>query len=71
MRGGSKGYLFKHQDGSPLTKYECWKVTSQALAEVRADHLRFGTHSFRIGAASMVAEERYELEEIKCIDRWA
>ncbi|XP_067320652.1 uncharacterized protein [Anolis sagrei] len=70
LRGGEKGYLFSHQDGKPLTKYQFWTITAKALDMLGLGHLKFGTHSFRIGAATAAAEMGYGDDEIKAIGRW-
>ena len=51
-RGGRPGYLFSHSDGLPLTKYQFWAVAKKALSALGFVGCKFGTHSFRIGAAT-------------------
>uniref|UniRef100_A0ABM5GF58 Uncharacterized protein isoform X1 n=1 Tax=Pogona vitticeps TaxID=103695 RepID=A0ABM5GF58_9SAUR len=70
-RGAEPGYLFIHRDSSPLTKYQFWKLTEEALRKEGAQGQRFGTHSFRIGAASTAAVLGYQPMDIKRIGRWA
>ncbi|XP_067322379.1 tyrosine recombinase XerC-like [Anolis sagrei] len=70
LRGIGKGYLFSHQDGKPLTKYQFWTITAKALDLLGMGHLKFGTHSFRIGAATTASALGYNKDEIKAIGRW-
>nr|XP_060627626.1 uncharacterized protein LOC132772780 [Anolis sagrei ordinatus]XP_060627628.1 uncharacterized protein LOC132772781 [Anolis sagrei ordinatus]XP_060643558.1 uncharacterized protein LOC132782694 [Anolis sagrei ordinatus] len=70
LRGTEKGYLFSHQDGKPLTKYQFWTITAKALDLLGLGHLKFGTHSFRIGAATAASALGYDKDEIKAIGRW-
>ena len=65
VRGQDQGYFFKHEDNLSLTKYQFWKLTDVALDRVGVWGMRFGTHSFRIGAASTAAALNYSMEEIK------
>ena len=58
--GKEQGYFFIHRDGSPLTKYQFWRMTDLALDKVGIQGLKFGTHSFRVGAASTAAALGYE-----------
>ena len=55
LRGVKNGYFFQHRDESPLTKYQFWKLTDMVLERIGIRHMRFGTHSFRIGAASTLS----------------
>ncbi|XP_060089026.1 integrase/recombinase xerD homolog [Heteronotia binoei] len=70
FRGLGDGPLFRHEDGSPLTKYQFWAVTSRALAAIGLKGVKFGTHSFRIGAASTAASMGYTPASIQRIGRW-
>ncbi|XP_067323198.1 integrase/recombinase xerD homolog [Anolis sagrei] len=70
MRGSTSGYFFCHHDGGPLTKYQFWSITDKALKLLGLGHLKFGTHSFRIGAASTAANLGYATERIKSLGRW-
>ena len=71
MRGQKEGYFLRHGDKSPLTKYQFWRLTDMALQKVGVQGLHFGTHSFRIGAASTAAALGYSPEEIRRIGRWS
>ncbi|XP_015262016.1 PREDICTED: uncharacterized protein LOC107106395, partial [Gekko japonicus] len=64
--GEGAGYKFgRHEDGSPLTKHQFWTVTTRALAKLGLSGVRFGTHSFRIGAASTAAALGYSPPDIQ------
>ena len=65
VRGDSGSDLFHHKDGSPLMTYQFWTMTSPGLQAVGIVGLKFGTHSFRIGAASTAAALGYGKEQIK------
>uniref|UniRef100_A0ABM5GDC1 Integrase/recombinase xerD homolog n=1 Tax=Pogona vitticeps TaxID=103695 RepID=A0ABM5GDC1_9SAUR len=71
FRGTGQGYFFQHADKSPLTKYQFWRLTDMALERLGVKHMRFGTHSFRIGAASTAAALGYSVEQIKQIGHWS
>uniref|UniRef100_A0ABM5EUS7 Integrase/recombinase xerD homolog n=1 Tax=Pogona vitticeps TaxID=103695 RepID=A0ABM5EUS7_9SAUR len=70
-RGTDRGYFFQHKNGSPLTKYQFWALTDMALESLGIKNMRFGTHSFRIGAASTAAALGYDVEKIKRLGRWS
>lgn len=63
----SPGPLFCHRDGSPLTKYQFGAVMSKALKGAGISGWKFGTHSFRTGAASTAAALGYSEEQIICV----
>ena len=69
-RGSQPGFLFQHANGSPLTKYQFWAVASKALQALGLGECQFGTHSFRIGAASTAAAAGIGEARIKSIGRW-
>ncbi|XP_078240223.1 integrase/recombinase xerD homolog [Pogona vitticeps] len=71
FRGSDSGYFFQHDNGTPLTKYQFWKITDMALERTGFRNMRFGTHSFRIGAASTAAALGYEADGIKRLGRWS
>ncbi|XP_067324594.1 integrase/recombinase xerD homolog [Anolis sagrei] len=69
-RGAACGYFFIHKSGFPLTKYQFWTLTNKALKLLGLQQHKFGTHSFRIGAASTAARLGYGAEKIKSLGRW-
>ncbi|XP_078243486.1 integrase/recombinase xerD homolog [Pogona vitticeps] len=71
FRGITSGYFFQHTNGIPLTKYQFWKITDMALERAGISDMRFGTHSFRIGAASTAAALGYDVDKIKRLGRWS
>ncbi|XP_070597474.1 uncharacterized protein [Erythrolamprus reginae] len=70
MRGSGQGYLFRHCDGTPLTRFQFWALVSRAMAQVGMDPAGYGTHSFRIGAASSTALSGFPAHRIREIGRW-
>ena len=70
FRGHHPSYFFVHSNGSLSTKYQFWKLTDKALQQSGVVVLRFGTHSFRIGAASTAATLGYGSEDIKRLGHW-
>ena len=71
IRGAGQEYFFIHKDSSPLMKYQFWRLTDLALNKVGLQGLKFGTQSFRIGAASTAAALGYHIEDIKWIGWWS
>ncbi|XP_070586874.1 uncharacterized protein [Erythrolamprus reginae] len=69
-RGSYPGPLFCHASGDPLTRYQFWAVTTKALARMGLDPKLYGTHSFRIGAASFAAEVGFSPPDIRAVGRW-
>ena len=71
-RGNVQGFFSPcHKDGYPLTRYQLWKLTQQALGQLGLQGWCFCTHSFHIGAASTAAILGYSPEAIKRIGRWS
>lgn len=70
VRGADPGFFFQHVDRVPLTRYQFWVVTLKALSSMGLEGVRFGTHSFRIGAASTAAQMGYPDTQIKAIGKW-
>ncbi|KAJ7324885.1 hypothetical protein JRQ81_017905 [Phrynocephalus forsythii] len=64
-RGPVAGYLFQHTDGTPLTKFQFGTLAGKVLQQLGVGSLRFGTHSFRIGAASTAAALGYPRGDIR------
>ncbi|XP_075065178.1 uncharacterized protein LOC142152430 [Mixophyes fleayi] len=59
-----------HADKSPLSKFQFTDIFKRALVYAGLDPSRFGTHSFRIGAATAAAEEGSSVSAIKALGRW-
>ncbi|XP_044158602.1 uncharacterized protein LOC122944427 isoform X1 [Bufo gargarizans] len=66
----SGGNFFAHADGSPLTKFQFASVLRKCLAQLGFDPGEFGTHSFRIGAATEAARAGLSESEVMRIGRW-
>lgn len=64
-------YLFCHRDGSPLTRYQFGAVLSKVVRSTMYSSERFKSHSFRIGAATWLAEKGIPYQEIKKKGRWS
>ena len=70
LRGLSQGPLFLFQDGSMLTKPRLLAGIWEALAPYGADSRLLMGHSFRIGAATAVAEAGLDDSMIQMLGRW-
>ena len=70
VRPKEKGPLFRHKDGSPLSRYQFNAVLKKALLESGVGANQYGTHSFRIGAATMAALKGIPPEQIMTMGRW-
>ena len=64
------GPLFKHFDGSVLTRFQFQAVLKKCLMFCGLDPGRYKSHSFRIGAASTCAASGVSLQTIKQWGRW-
>ena len=63
---------FRWSDGSPLTQNQFRKILRQRLAgQVDNAEDMFCSHSFRIGAASMLGTLGYDDEDIQAVGRWS
>ena len=67
VRGGAPGPLFRLQDGRSLTREIFTSAVRVALSTLGYDSTG---HSFRIGAATTVAERGVEDSVIKMLGRW-
>ena len=67
----SSGYLFVHADGTPLTRYQFGAVLSKALRAAGIDAAGFKSHSFRIGAATWLAQKGVPFKVIQRMGRWS
>lgn len=50
--GSQRSQFLVHQDGFPLMRFQFSSVFEKVLVAVRESHSEYGTHSFRIGAAT-------------------
>lgn len=62
--------LLLHADGSPLTKFQFQSVFKRLLVSLGCNSSEFGTHSFRIGAATEAARLGLSDDVVKRIGRW-
>ena len=70
IRPEGRGPLFCHIDGSPLTRYQFDAVLKKTLFESGVGARQYGTHSFRIGAATTAALKGIPAEQIMTMGRW-
>lgn len=67
-------YLFCHIDGSPLTRYQFGAVLTKVILRSKFQPTisgLFKSHSFRIGAATWLAQQGIPNAEIKKAGRWS
>lgn len=64
-------YLFCHLDGSPLSRYQFGAVLTKVIRTTRYPSAGFKTHSFRIGAATWLAQQGVSYNSIKKMGRWS
>ncbi|KAM4031882.1 LOW QUALITY PROTEIN: uncharacterized protein ACNLHF_019259 [Anomaloglossus baeobatrachus] len=62
--------FLSHEDGSPLTKFQFLALFRKCLRSFGLKPTDFGTHSFRIGAATEAARAGLSNSEIQRIGRW-
>nr|XP_033777442.1 uncharacterized protein LOC117348910 isoform X1 [Geotrypetes seraphini] len=62
--------LFVHENGSPLTRYQFQAVLRLTLGRCGEDPSSYGTHSFRIGAATSASIAGMSGEGIQRLGRW-
>lgn len=64
------GHFLVHEDGSSLSRYQFQAVLKRCLAAVGVCPGEYGTHSFRIGAATEAARAGLSEIEVQRIGRW-
>lgn len=64
------GSFLNHLDGSPVTRFQFQSVFKRCLVAVGVPPGEFGTHSFRIGAATEAARAGLSNAEVQRIGRW-
>lgn len=67
LKGGS---IFLHKNGAKISSAHLLAVLWKTQVGVGQDPGQFGTHSFRIGAATEAARLGWDIEDIKRIGRW-
>lgn len=66
---GSPQWLL-HMDGSPLTRFQFGAVFQRCLQRLGCNCKEYGTHSFRIGAATSAAARGLSAADIQELGRW-
>ena len=69
-RPRSRGPLFCHFDGSPLTQYQFNAMFRKVLSFIDCAESHYSAHSFRIGAATTAAELGVQRTDIQEMGRW-
>ena len=69
-RGFGQGPLFRHKDGSPLTREQLVSGMRETLLAAGVEYHRFSGHSFRIGAATTAAARGVADSTIQTLGRW-
>ncbi|KAE8597619.1 hypothetical protein XENTR_v10016535 [Xenopus tropicalis] len=59
-----------HEDGSPLTRYQFSRLFNRCLERLGLNKKEFGTHSFRIGAATEACLQGLSESAVKTVGRW-
>lgn len=72
MRGsGVPGGIFIHENGSRVTEAQLRGVLRKALQRLGIDGKEYGTHSFRIGAATEATNRGWSQREVMQLGRWS
>ena len=69
LRGPTKGPLFMHEDGAPLTRVNL-NIRLQKVLSSAGWQGRYTLHSFRVGAATTAAALGFPEHLIKALGRW-
>lgn len=70
IRPRSKGPLFCHADGSPVTRTQFSAVLTKCVNQSNLSDAHFTSHSFRIGRATDLATKGYPSSVIMKLGRW-
>ena len=70
VRVPKEGPLFAHFSGQPITRYQFTAILTKALQLSGIDNVGFKSHSFRIGAATTLAQQGTPAEIIQAAGRW-
>jgi hypothetical protein len=64
--------LFRFENGTPLTGFKLNRIMKELLGPYTDPEIGFfGTHSFRIGIATMLGQAGFEDQEIMATGRWS
>ena len=70
IRPNGPGPLFCHYSGKILTRYQFSSVLSKTLSLIGIDGKLYKSHSFRIGAATTMAQQGCSEQAIQASGRW-
>lgn len=70
VRGDKEGAIFIHEDGSPVSRSWFSAQLSSAIKLCGLNPSVYKGHSFRIGAASHVADRGMSDAQIRILGRW-
>ncbi|CAH2222041.1 micronuclear linker histone poly -like, partial [Pelobates cultripes] len=70
IRPNVSGCFFLHADGTALSRFQFIRIFRLGLVKLGLQPTQFGSHSFRIGAATEAARLGLGDERIKRIGRW-
>ncbi|XP_075067878.1 uncharacterized protein LOC142158118 [Mixophyes fleayi] len=70
IRPPGEGLWLSHSDNTPVTKFQFSALLKRGLGEVGLNPVEYGTHSFRIGAATAAAARGASVNEIQALGRW-
>lgn len=62
--------FFAHEDGNHVTRYQFSTIFKRCLTKLGICASEYGTHSFRIGAATEAARAGLPNEAVRRIGRW-
>ncbi|MES9883959.1 MAG: tyrosine-type recombinase/integrase [Sedimenticola sp.] len=71
IRPNTSSYLLCHQNGFPLTRYQFAAILKMVTRALHLETALYGTHSFRIGAATWLAKRGVSNATIKKMGRWS
>ncbi|XP_063777624.1 uncharacterized protein LOC134927301 [Pseudophryne corroboree] len=70
VRPDCRGSWLLHYDGLPVTKFQFRWMMGRCLTSMGLSPSHFGTHSFRIGAATAAAAAGFSGAQIQAVGRW-
>lgn len=70
IRSGNEGPLFKHFNGSALTRYQFSALLSKCLKCCGIGAEQYKSHSFRVGGCTALSMAGYSVDEIQTRGRW-
>ncbi|XP_077156397.1 uncharacterized protein LOC143819120 isoform X1 [Paroedura picta] len=70
VRPQGKGPLFIHKDGTYFSRFQFLAILRACLRKMGLDAGKYGTHSFRIGAATQAFQDGASATQIMSLGRW-